>query len=32
MIDVALAAMPALAAEQRRALGELDIDIERLLP
>jgi ribonuclease PH len=32
MIDLALAAMPALVGEQRRALGELDIDIERLLP
>jgi ribonuclease PH len=32
MIDLALGAMPALAEEQRRALGELDIDIDRLLP
>jgi ribonuclease PH len=32
MIDLALGAMPALAAEQRRALRELDVDIERLLP
>ncbi len=32
MIDLALAAMPALAEEQRRALGELDIDLDRLLP
>jgi ribonuclease PH len=32
MIDLALGALPALAEEQRRALGELDIDIERLLP
>jgi hypothetical protein len=32
MIDLALGAMPALTEEQRRALGELDVDIERLLP
>ena len=32
MIDLALEAMPALAKEQRRALQELDVDIERLLP
>ena len=32
MIDLALAAMPKLAAEQGRALAELDIDLERLLP
>jgi len=32
MIDLALGAMPALADEQRRALRELDIDVERLLP
>jgi ribonuclease PH len=32
MIDLALAAMPALAEEQRRVLGEIDIDIDRLLP
>jgi hypothetical protein len=32
MIDLALGAMPALEAEQRRALGKLDIDIDRLLP
>jgi ribonuclease PH len=32
MIDMALGAMPALVAEQRRVLGELDIDIDRLLP
>jgi ribonuclease PH len=32
MIDLALGAMPALAEEQRRALLELDIDVERLLP
>jgi ribonuclease PH len=32
MIDLALGAMPALAEEQRRALRELDIDVERLLP
>ncbi|MGB8330577.1 MAG: ribonuclease PH [Polyangiales bacterium] len=31
MIDLALWALPALAKEQRRALGELDIDLERLL-
>jgi ribonuclease PH len=31
MIDLALGAMPALAAEQKRALSALDIDIERLL-
>jgi ribonuclease PH len=31
MIDLALGAMPALAAEQKRALSTLDIDIERLL-
>ena len=32
MVDLALASMPALAGEQSRALGELDIDINRLLP
>jgi ribonuclease PH len=32
MIDLALGAMPALETEQRRALGELDIDLDRLLP
>jgi ribonuclease PH len=32
MIDLALGAMPALEEEQRRALGELDIDLDRLLP
>ena len=32
MIDLALGAMPALAEEQRLALGGLDIDIDRLLP
>jgi len=32
MIDLALGALPALAEEQRRALGALDIDIERLMP
>ena len=32
MIDLALGAMPALVAEQKRALSALDIDIERLLP
>jgi ribonuclease PH len=32
MIDLALGAMPALAQEQGRALRELDVDIERLLP
>ena len=32
MIDLALGSMPALAAEQRRALGALDIDLDRLLP
>jgi len=31
MMDLALGAMPALAAEQKRALSALDIDIERLL-
>ena len=32
MIDLALAAMPALAEEQRRVLGEIGIEIDRLLP
>lgn len=32
MIDLALGAMPALAAEQTRVLRSLDIDIDRLLP
>jgi len=32
MIDLALGGMPALVEAQRRALGELDIDIDRLLP
>jgi ribonuclease PH len=32
MIDLALGAMQALVDEQRRALRELDIDIERLFP
>ena len=32
MIDLALVAMPALAEEQRRVLGEIGIDIDRLLP
>jgi ribonuclease PH len=32
MIDLALAALPALAEEQRRALRALDIDMDRLLP
>jgi ribonuclease PH len=32
MIDLALGAMPALAAEQTRVLRTLDIDIDRLLP
>jgi ribonuclease PH len=32
MIDLALGAMPELAAAQRRLLSSLDIDIERLLP
>jgi ribonuclease PH len=32
MIDLALGAMTPLAEEQRHALRELDIDIERLLP
>ncbi len=32
MIDLALAALPALAAEQNRTLSALGIDIDRLLP
>lgn len=32
MIDLALAAMPALADAQRQALRALDIDVDRLLP
>jgi len=32
MIDLALGAMPELAAAQKRTLSALDIDIERLLP
>jgi len=32
MIDLALGSMPALAAEQRRALQTLDVDLDRLLP
>ena len=32
MLDLALGAMPELAATQKRTLSELDIDIDRLLP
>jgi ribonuclease PH len=32
MVDLGLAAMPALVAAQRHVLGELDIDMDRLLP
>jgi len=32
MIDLALGSLPALAEQQRSALGSLDIELERLLP
>mgnify|MGYP001827440716 FL=1 len=32
MIDMALESLPELAAEQKRTLAALEIDIDRLLP